>query len=134
MYEYNGSLDLNHGELEYGTIMQNDVCSMIQINTLQIISDYGLQHSQSPNHHHSLNQTCRGEGEASMSDSPKQLQISDKVVETLVQSIFRKNGVNPEEAKRNISDEQKRMIKEMVEDLKKQVEEFNQNQKKEKKG
>lgn len=69
-----------------------------------------------------------------MSDSPKQLQLSDKVVETLVQSIFRKNGVNPEEAKRNISDEQKRMIKEMVEDLKKQVEEFNQNQKKEKKG
>lgn len=133
MYEYNGSLDLNHGALEYGIIMPN-VCSTIQINTSQIIFDYRLQHSQSTNHHHSLNQTCKGEGEASMSDSPKQLQISDKVVETLVQSIFRKNGVNPEEAKRNISDEQKRMIKEMVEDLKKQVEEFNQNQKKEKKG
>ncbi len=66
-----------------------------------------------------------------MSDSSKQQAVPNKVVETLVDSILRKNGVKAEEIKRDIPEEQKKMIKEMVEDLKIQVEEFNKNNKKE---
>lgn len=62
-----------------------------------------------------------------MSDSSKQPPVSNKVIEVLVDSVFKKNGVNPGEVKKNISDEQKQMLKEMVEDLKSQVEAFNQN-------
>ena len=61
-------------------------------------------------------------------NSSNQPQISNKVVETLVQSILTKNGVKLEEVKKNISVEQRQMIKEMVEDLKRQVEEFNNKQ------
>lgn len=43
----------------------------------------------------------------------------------MVDSIFRKNGIKPEELKKNLSDEQKQMLKEMVEDLKTQVDQFN---------
>ena len=50
----------------------------------------------------------------------------------MVQTILRKNGVQPDEVKNNIPEEQKQMIKEMVEDLKKQVEDFQQNQAKDK--
>ena len=64
-----------------------------------------------------------------MSDSSKQQPVSNKVVEVLVNSIFRKNGVQPNELKKKVSDEQKELIKEMVEELKLQVEEFNQNKK-----
>jgi len=64
-----------------------------------------------------------------MSDSSKQQPINDKVIEVLVDSIFRKNGIKSEEMKKNVSDDQKKMIKEMVEDLKLQVEEFNRNSK-----
>jgi len=64
-----------------------------------------------------------------MSDSSKQQPVSNKVVEVLVNSIFRKNGVQPNELKKKVSDEQRELIKEMVEDLKLQVEEFNQNKK-----
>lgn len=61
--------------------------------------------------------------------SNKQQPINDKVVEVLVDSIFRKNGIKSEELSKNISDDQKKKIKEMVEDLKLQVEEFKQNSK-----
>lgn len=50
----------------------------------------------------------------------------------MVQTILSKNGVKPNEVKKNIPEEQKQMIKELVEDLKKQVEEFQQNQVKDK--
>lgn len=66
-----------------------------------------------------------------MSDSSKKHPVSNKVVEVLVDSIFRKNGIKPDELKTNVSDEQKKMIKEMVEDLKLQVEQFDQTNKKE---
>ncbi|MBN6205210.1 hypothetical protein JYK21_02010 [Ralstonia pickettii] len=66
-----------------------------------------------------------------MSDSSKQQPVPNKVVEVLVDSILRKNGVKSDELKKEIPDEQKKMIKEMVEDLKLQVEEFNKNNKKE---
>lgn len=65
-----------------------------------------------------------------MSDAPKQ-QIPEKVVDLMVDSIFRKNGIKPDELKKNLTDEQKQMLKEMVEDLKDQVDQFkkrNENQ------
>ena len=67
-----------------------------------------------------------------MSDSSKQPPLNGKLVEVMVQTILRKNGVKPDEVKNNIPEEQKQMIKEMVEDLKKQVEDFQQNQAKDK--
>ncbi|WP_010651803.1 spore coat protein [Oceanobacillus massiliensis] len=66
-----------------------------------------------------------------MSDSSNQLP--GKVVEVMVDSIFRKNGIKKEELKKNLSEEQKQMLKEMVEDLKKQVDQFN-NKKTEEEG
>ncbi|WP_405096843.1 spore coat protein [Oceanobacillus sp. FSL H7-0719] len=63
-----------------------------------------------------------------MSDSSKQ-PVPNKVVEVLVDSILRKNGVQSDHIKKEIPEEQKKMIKEMVEDLKLQVEEFNKNNK-----
>lgn len=68
-----------------------------------------------------------------MSDAPKQQPVSNKVVEVLVSSIFRKNGLKTEELKTKVSDEQKEMIKEMVEDLKVKVDQFNQKNEEENK-
>lgn len=51
--------------------------------------------------------------------------LPEKVVELMVQQVLKKNGVKTDEVKKNIPDEQKQMLKDMVEDLKKQVEEFN---------
>lgn len=64
------------------------------------------------------------EGEVSMSDSSKH-QVPGKVVDLMVDSIFRKNDIKADELKKNLSDEQKQMLKEMVEDLKDQVDQFN---------
>ncbi len=77
---------------------------------------------------HSINYSLKEEGEVIMSDHSKP-QIPEKVVEVVVDSIFKKNGVKPEELKKNLSDEQKKMLKEMVEDLKKQVDQFNNKNK-----
>jgi len=66
-------------------------------------------------------------GEMSMSDSSKNFKMPQKVVEVMVDNIFRKNDIQKEEIKKNISEEQKIMIKEMIEDLKQQVEQFNKN-------
>ncbi len=63
----------------------------------------------------------------SMSDSSKNFKMPQKVVEVMVDNIFRKNDIQKEEIKKNISEEQKIMIKEMIEDLKQQVEQFNKN-------
>ncbi|KKE78153.1 spore coat protein [Oceanobacillus caeni] len=62
-----------------------------------------------------------------MSDSSKNFKMPQKVVEVMVDNIFRKNDIQKEEIKKNISEEQKIMIKEMIEDLKQQVEQFNKN-------
>ncbi|CEI82468.1 hypothetical protein J18TS1_29580 [Oceanobacillus oncorhynchi subsp. incaldanensis] len=59
-----------------------------------------------------------------MSESSKDPMMSNKVVEVMVDSIFRKNGIKPEEVKNNLSEKQREMLKEMVTDLKAQVEEF----------
>ncbi len=52
--------------------------------------------------------------------------MPDKLVEVMVDSVFRKNGIKPEEVKNNLSEKQREMLKEMVTDLKQQVEEFQQ--------
>ncbi|MCP3762360.1 spore coat protein [Domibacillus sp. A3M-37] len=60
-----------------------------------------------------------------MSDSPKSPKVlSDKVIDLLVSNTFQKNGVNIEKAKQKLSDEQKQVFKELVEDLAKQVDSF----------
>lgn len=68
-----------------------------------------------------------------MSESSNQQPINNKVVEVMVESIFRKNGVTADKVKKNISEDQKKMLKEMVMELQNQVEEFQQNQTKEEK-
>ncbi|MFD1848466.1 spore coat protein [Oceanobacillus bengalensis] len=65
-----------------------------------------------------------------MDDSSKQQPATEKVIKVMVDNIFRKNGVQPEELKKNISDEQRQMLKEMVQDLRQQVDQFNKAQKK----
>ncbi|MBU8791631.1 spore coat protein [Oceanobacillus caeni] len=60
-----------------------------------------------------------------MGDSSKNFKMPQKVVEVMIDNIFRKNDIKKEEIKKNISEEQKIMIKEMIEDLKQQVEQFN---------
>ncbi|MCI2256998.1 spore coat protein [Domibacillus sp. PGB-M46] len=60
-----------------------------------------------------------------MSDSSKNPKIlSDKVIDLLVSTTLQKNGVNIEKAKSQLSDEQKKMFKDLVEDLAKQVDSF----------
>ncbi|MEM1505717.1 spore coat protein [Domibacillus sp. 8LH] len=60
-----------------------------------------------------------------MSDSSKNPKIlSDKVIDLLVSTTLQKNGVNIEKAKSKLSDEQKKMFKDLVEDLTKQVDSF----------
>ncbi len=58
------------------------------------------------------------------SQDPKNPHLSNKVIDLLVSDIFRKNNINVNEAKRNISDEQKKMLRELVQDLSKQVDQF----------
>nr|WP_232337065.1 spore coat protein [Lysinibacillus timonensis] len=50
--------------------------------------------------------------------------IPNKAVDLLVSEILRKNGVNVDQAKRKISDEQKMALKELVEELSMQVDAF----------
>ncbi len=50
--------------------------------------------------------------------------IPPQIINLLVSDLFQKNGINVEEAKEKLSDEQKQMIKELVSDLSKQVESF----------
>lgn len=64
-----------------------------------------------------------------MSDSSKQPIIPEKVVQVMVDNIFKKNGIKPEEVKQNISEDQKQMLREMVNDLREQVDQFNKGEK-----
>ncbi|WP_010529279.1 hypothetical protein [Lentibacillus jeotgali] len=61
--------------------------------------------------------------------SPNHNAIPEKVAKVMVDEIFRKNNVKPEEIKNNISNDQKQMLKEMVEDLREQVNQFNKGDK-----
>lgn len=57
-----------------------------------------------------------------MSDNPK--VIPSKVVDLLVSEVFRKNNVNIASAKNKLSDEQKQAIRDLVDELKSQVDTF----------
>ncbi|QKY71114.1 spore coat protein [Lentibacillus sp. CBA3610] len=62
-------------------------------------------------------------------NTSKHNAIPEKVVKVMIDDIFRKNNVNPEEVKNNVSNEQRQMLKDMVEDLREQVEQFNNGEK-----
>ncbi|MGD6803201.1 spore coat protein [Rossellomorea aquimaris] len=70
-----------------------------------------------------------------MSDSSKKQPkaIPSTVVDLLVSDIFRKNGVKEDEVKGKLSDEQKKWIKEMVQELSGQVDSFVNSNEKDKK-
>lgn len=60
-----------------------------------------------------------------MSDLPKKTNaIPNKVIDLLVSDTLRKNGVNLDEVKGKITPEQKQLLKELVEELTLQVEQF----------
>ncbi|SFB05734.1 spore coat protein W [Lentibacillus halodurans] len=63
------------------------------------------------------------------SNSSNHNAFPDKVVKVMIDDIFRRNNVKPEEVKNNISNEQKQMLQEMVEDLREQVDQFNKGEK-----
>ena len=57
-----------------------------------------------------------------MSENPK--AIPNKVVDLLVSEVFRKNNVNIEQTKSKLTDEQKQAIRDLVDELKSQVDTF----------
>jgi spore coat protein W len=61
-----------------------------------------------------------------VSDSNKSM-IPNQLVDLLVSDIFQKNGIQPESVKGKVSDEQKQMLKELLQNLTQQVEAFVNN-------
>lgn len=59
-----------------------------------------------------------------MSDSSQNPQIPNKIIDLLVSDLLKKNGINIDSAKGNLSEEQKQMLKDLVNDLSQQVENF----------
>ncbi|MDI2588885.1 MULTISPECIES: spore coat protein [unclassified Psychrobacillus] len=60
-----------------------------------------------------------------MSELPKKTNaIPNKVIDLLVSDTLRKNGINLDDAKGKLSSDQKQMLKELVEELTTQVNEF----------
>jgi spore coat protein W len=59
-----------------------------------------------------------------MSNTPENPKIPNKLIDLLVSDLFKKNGINLEEGKGRLSTEEKQMIKELVDDLRKQVDAF----------
>lgn len=60
-----------------------------------------------------------------MSNLPeKPNAISNKVIDLLVDDTLRRNGINPENIKEKLTDQQKKQLKELVEDLTHQVSTF----------
>ncbi|MCU7713021.1 spore coat protein [Priestia sp. YIM B13446] len=65
-----------------------------------------------------------------MSDSQKNPEIvPNKLMDLLVNDVFSKHGIDKEQIKGRLSEEKKQMLKEMVEDLSKRVDEFVQQTK-----
>lgn len=54
-------------------------------------------------------------------------QLPDQIVELVVGDILKKNGIDLDKAKRNISEEQKQMMRELVKDLTQRVNNFVNN-------
>ena len=66
--------------------------------------------------------TRRSDG---VSDSPKKTNaIPNKVIDLLLSNTLSKNGVNLDDVKGKLSDEQKQLLKELVEELTLQVDQF----------
>lgn len=59
-----------------------------------------------------------------VSDSSQNPNISNKIIDLLVNDILNKNGINLEKAKGKLTSEQKQMLKELVSDLTNQVDTF----------
>lgn len=60
-----------------------------------------------------------------MSESPKKPNaIPNKVIDLIVSNTLSKNGVNLDDVKGKLSDEQKQLLKELVEELTLQVDQF----------
>jgi spore coat protein W len=59
-----------------------------------------------------------------MADQKKSNGVPNSIIDLLVSDIFRKNGINTEEVKGKIPNDQKQAIRELVEDLSKQVDTF----------
>ncbi|WP_160719192.1 spore coat protein [Bacillus sp. USDA818B3_A] len=68
-----------------------------------------------------------------MSNSSDNPIIPKAVIDLLVSDVFKKNGISLDNAKKNLSDEQKQMLKELVKDLSQQVDSFVKNSTKENK-
>lgn len=64
------------------------------------------------------------------------MKLPDQIVDLVVSNILKKNGIDIETAKKNISPEQKQMMKDLVQDLTQRVNKFvniqNQDNKKKK--
>jgi len=63
-------------------------------------------------------------GSDDMNESNKPNGIPNSIVDLLVSDIFRKNGINTKDVKGKLTEEQKQSIKELVENLKSQVDAF----------
>ncbi|MFE3982816.1 MULTISPECIES: spore coat protein [unclassified Priestia] len=60
-----------------------------------------------------------------MSDSFKKTEIvPNKLIDLLVSDVFSKHGINKEQVKGQLTEEKRQMLKEMVEDLTKKVDQF----------
>jgi spore coat protein W len=59
-----------------------------------------------------------------VSDSNQNPLFTGKIIDLLVSDLFKKNGINLDKGKANLSDEQKQLIKELVNDLSQQVDAF----------
>ena len=59
-----------------------------------------------------------------MSDLPNKPIITSKVIDLLVSDLLQKNGINVDENKDKISEDQKKLLKELVNDLTQQVNAF----------
>ncbi|MGG0487023.1 spore coat protein [Priestia aryabhattai] len=60
-----------------------------------------------------------------MNNSQKKNEIvPNNLMDLLVNDVFSKHGIDKEKIKENLSEEKKKMLKEMVEDLSKRVDEF----------
>ncbi|HAQ07512.1 MAG TPA: spore coat protein [Bacillus bacterium] len=59
-----------------------------------------------------------------MADPKKPNGVPNSIIDLLVNDIFKKNGINTEEVKGKLPNDQKQVIKELVEDLSKQVDSF----------
>ncbi|RSD26102.1 spore coat protein [Mesobacillus subterraneus] len=59
-----------------------------------------------------------------MADDKKPNGIPNSIIDLLVNDLFKKNGINTEDVKSKITEDKKQAIRDLVEDLSKQVDTF----------